>query len=88
MLLCPGITGAERNTAANDCVGSQSARFFPLQVHGATASAAITLRQTKDLGECALQHLLNRFVYQVGDVEAVRCNKSNRLRQELVVTAV
>ena len=88
MLLRPSVTGAEWNSTTNDCVSAESASFFPLQVHGATATAAVTLSQTKNFSESALQHLLNRCVDQISDIESVWSYEPDGLGQELVVTAV
>ena len=49
VLLGPGVSGAERHTAADDGVGAERARLVPLQVHRAAATAAVARGEAQDL---------------------------------------
>ena len=88
VLLRPRVAGRHRRPAADDRVRAESTRFEPLQVHRAAASAAVALREPEDLGERALQHLLDLGGDERAEVGPDAADVGERLREELVVAAV
>ena len=54
------LPGGHGRAAADDRVRAERAGLEPLQVHRPAAAAAVPLRETEDLGERALQHVLER----------------------------
>jgi hypothetical protein len=61
---------------------------MPLKVHGATSTFAETLRESQDFCKGALQKRLNVWAHEILHLETVGSDITERLCQELVMTAV
>jgi hypothetical protein len=88
VLLRPGIARGHRSTPTDDRVRSERARLEPLQVHRATSTTAVALRETEDLGERALKHGLDLGRDEVCWIDDATRYVRDGLGQELVVAAV
>ncbi|MNM35806.1 hypothetical protein D3C81_465070 [compost metagenome] len=86
--VCPGGTGRQRHTAADDGVGAQGAGLGPLQVHRAAAAFAETLGQAEDFRQGPLQQVLDRCGERCLRVDTLGHQVDQRLGQELVMSTV
>ncbi len=88
MLVRPGESRRERHGATNDGVRAQCTGLFPLQVHRPSAASAVALRQAANLRKSPLRHRRHVVGEISPGIETIGRDKTERLRQELVMTSV
>lgn len=87
--LGPGLAGCERDPAADDGVGSDTARLRMTQMHRAAAAFAVAFGQSHDLGKCPAQRVVNGHWHGVGQWVPTRLvDEPQELAEKLRVAAV
>ncbi|MCY1418066.1 hypothetical protein D3C76_689650 [compost metagenome] len=84
----PGGACSQRHAATDDGVGAEHTGLLPAQVHGAATAAAEAVSQAENLGQRALQQVLDLAAQRRQGIDAGRIQVAEGLGQELMVPAM